>query len=161
MSFVEDIKKKQEELRDIYRFEGKKNLSAIIEYLFKTYPDIPNIFWTQYTPYFNDGDVCEFNVHEICVSPAKNMDEFLDLQEEDKWYEYCDGFEYVWKTGYRDNVVYHVPEQQYHDFHQLNSLVNSCPEIFQEAFGDHCQVIVFAPEPGEKIVFHVEDYSHD
>jgi hypothetical protein len=36
---------------------------------FEKYGDIVSkIFWTQYTPYFNDGESCEFSVHEIYLS---------------------------------------------------------------------------------------------
>lgn len=32
--------------------------------LFKVAPEIDHVFWTQYTPYFNDGEACYFSVHE-------------------------------------------------------------------------------------------------
>ena len=36
---------------------------------FEKYEDVvENIFWTQYTPWFNDGETCEFSVHEVCLA---------------------------------------------------------------------------------------------
>jgi len=35
--------------------------------LFNRYPDMRNFSWEQYTPYFNDGEPCEFGVYEYSV----------------------------------------------------------------------------------------------
>lgn len=32
---------------------------------FEKYDVVDNIFWTQYTPYFNDGESCEFSVGDV------------------------------------------------------------------------------------------------
>lgn len=37
---------------------------AFREFLEK-YDNVDNIFWTQYTPYFNDGEACEFSVNDV------------------------------------------------------------------------------------------------
>jgi hypothetical protein len=29
---------------------------------------VERVYWTQYTPYFNDGDTCYFSVNELCFS---------------------------------------------------------------------------------------------
>lgn len=34
--------------------------------LFEAAPEIEHVHWTQYTPYFNDGEACEFEVNDIC-----------------------------------------------------------------------------------------------
>jgi len=39
-------------------------VEAACNQLFEVCPEIDSVFWMQYTPYFNDGDVCEFSVHE-------------------------------------------------------------------------------------------------
>jgi hypothetical protein len=28
---------------------------------------VENLFWTQYTPHFNDGEECSFGVNEVCI----------------------------------------------------------------------------------------------
>lgn len=33
--------------------------------LFRTAPEIDRVYWTQYTPYFNDGSPCSFGVNDI------------------------------------------------------------------------------------------------
>lgn len=45
--------------------DGQEALkSAFIEFL-SANPEIKSIQWVQYTPYFNDGDVCKFGVNEF------------------------------------------------------------------------------------------------
>ncbi len=33
--------------------------------LFRAAPEIDHVFWSQYTPYFNDGEPCSFSRHDI------------------------------------------------------------------------------------------------
>lgn len=40
--------------------------------LFAKYPDMDRFSWRQYTPYFNDGDECVFQVHEEADINGKN-----------------------------------------------------------------------------------------
>lgn len=48
--------------------EGEAALKDAFKDVFDKYPEIKEIYWCQYTPYFNDGDVCHFSVHEFDVS---------------------------------------------------------------------------------------------
>ena len=48
--------------------ESKGIIVQASKMLYEKYPDLKSIHWTQYTPYFNDGDECEFGVHEICFT---------------------------------------------------------------------------------------------
>jgi hypothetical protein len=40
---------------------------AFREFLTKYDEVVENIFWTQYTPYFNDGEACEFSVNDVFI----------------------------------------------------------------------------------------------
>ena len=31
--------------------------------IFDTFPEVKSVSWTQYTPYFNDGEECTFSAH--------------------------------------------------------------------------------------------------
>ncbi len=48
--------------RDLAQKQGKPTVEALFAPLFR-YPGIKAASWTQYTPYFNDGEPCEFNVY--------------------------------------------------------------------------------------------------
>lgn len=51
-----------------------------------SFPQLKALVWEQYTPYFNDGDVCEFSVHGYSLRVA-----FHDAEPGDDDY-YDDGF---------------------------------------------------------------------
>lgn len=47
------------EIKSKYRDALKEATSEI----FEKFPTLENFSWTQYTPYFNDGEPCEFCIH--------------------------------------------------------------------------------------------------
>jgi hypothetical protein len=40
---------------------------------------VHNVFWTQYTPYFNDGEACEFSVRDVYLT----LESESDVESED------------------------------------------------------------------------------
>jgi hypothetical protein len=44
---------------------AKPLVESATQQLFEVCPEIESVYWTQYTPYFNDGDSCYFSVHEL------------------------------------------------------------------------------------------------
>ena len=48
--------------------EGEAAVKDAFKDLFDKYPEVRSVVWSQYTPYFNDGDVCYFSVHEFDVN---------------------------------------------------------------------------------------------
>ena len=45
--------------------------------LFDRNPELENFGWTQYIPYFNDGDPCEFGLYEILYNDEIDSDNSL------------------------------------------------------------------------------------
>ena len=43
-----------------------------------TCPEVTGVHWVQYTPYFNDGDSCEFGVCDICFHILEDEDDEID-----------------------------------------------------------------------------------
>ena len=41
---------------------------------------VQNLFWRQYTPYFNDGESCEFSVYDVHITLTSDVDD-EDLEE--------------------------------------------------------------------------------
>ncbi len=86
MSFKENILevlKRYEQQKLELEELTKKDLTASIVAIMNTSPYIESISWTQYTPYFNDGDPCYFNVYnddlEVNeISPDENEDAIED-----------------------------------------------------------------------------------
>lgn len=72
------LEKAGSELRD----EIRKTLGEIMKIFFEANPQVASISWTQYTPYFNDGDACEFDVGERRFT-IRDGSEGIAISEED------------------------------------------------------------------------------
>jgi hypothetical protein len=60
-----EMNKQIEKMRTQYKEDLQKSFSEIFTEFFNNTPEIKEIFWTQYTPYFNDGEECTFRVNDI------------------------------------------------------------------------------------------------
>lgn len=80
---------KIEALRKAHMKELQGDFNQIIKLFFDECPKVQAVVWSQYTPYFNDGDECVFSVNEPCFI-TKNFDRD-DLENP---YEYEDSDQY-------------------------------------------------------------------
>jgi hypothetical protein len=55
--------KEVEALKEKMKSEGELALKESFKDFFDAHPEARGIKWSQYTPYFNDGDACVFRVH--------------------------------------------------------------------------------------------------
>lgn len=53
-------------------------LKAEAEVLFAKWPKLENFSWTQYTPYFNDGEPCEFSINSDYHKYTYDGEEFTE-----------------------------------------------------------------------------------
>jgi hypothetical protein len=63
MSLQKIAEMKKEYLKKVEE-DGKQLVLAELKESFAKFPRLQAVRWTQYTPHFNDGDVCSFGVHE-------------------------------------------------------------------------------------------------
>lgn len=54
---------------------GKDAQKAVAEFLVPHMPAGFALFWTQYTPYFNDGETCTFSVHDVYLVATDKLEE--------------------------------------------------------------------------------------
>lgn len=127
--FDQKLKKMREELSE----EFKKKFKVICKDIFEKYPDIIKFGWTQYTPYFNDGDPCVFryNGMYVCNDP-ETADEHI----------------YEWESTYS-------LDKKYPEIRALDKILGSSSDILLEMFGDHVQIMI-TPKG-----IDVEEYEHD
>lgn len=75
-----DYSNKVNKLREDMQALAEKMLSEAFSDALEKAPEIDHFFWTQYTPYFNDGENCEFSVGECYFILT------TDLELEDDYY---------------------------------------------------------------------------
>lgn len=117
--------------------------------------------WTQYTPYFNDGDACTFGVGQFCVKLTIDDDDadfdFGSFRGEYDLYDYPrkeDGS----KDYYADRI-FEInglnTEPIYNAVNAIEGLAVHHEAILSKKFGDPAEVTY----DGEQ--FSVEHYDHD
>ncbi|ASR77595.1 hypothetical protein SEA_PARADIDDLES_125 [Streptomyces phage Paradiddles] len=137
------------------------------------HPQVAKVRWTQYTPYFNDGEACEFETHgaEVSLVNLTTADTGLEVGE-DRWYdegeevflgeydmytyEYGDDGRIDWDKGKRYVVGGVDTEDVAVALAQFEMALNSKHYVWlNETFGDPAEVT--ATKEG----FMVEHYEHD
>lgn len=163
---VGDVQK--DSRRSVPQISGAEFLAQIDAAL--AVPGIHGLIWDQYTPYFNDGDPCEFSVGDVRallseaeVNQTDEDDDDRDYRDYERGisdYELLDDYEYVGKWPDRHIVVKSwkpVPSGSAEEiYNALRSLrTGSWEAVALENFGDHATVV--ATKDG----FNVEFYEHD
>lgn len=128
---------------------AKKAFKEYLKEFFDANSEIKVIKWVQFTPYFNDGDECVFNVHDIVFSNsnAENVSEWGELNDE------CEGeFAFQGTWGIPDEL-----KSKAKVYANLNEIICSVEmeNILRDMFGDH--VSVTCTRKG----IDVNDYQHD
>lgn len=124
---------------------GMKEFQGLVQPILDKGVDIR---WTQYTPYFNDGDPCEFGINEPefrFERPAETDDDEDDYDRE--------GFYDEWDLRYNESEYLKHPA--YTHLKQLIGDWGHFEHLLYETFGDHAEVTVTP----EKVI--KESYYHD
>ena len=138
--------------------KGRDTMAESFKKTFEIHPEVKAISWEQYTPYFNDGESCEFGVNDFSIVTAD-----VDVAE-----DVLNGIaleavygEYYGKLEDDDNIKvlssYKDKTKTYADIWDISSFAQSSigEDLFGFLFGDHSKVIV--TREGIDVV----DYEHD
>jgi hypothetical protein len=163
MTFQEKLTQLKEKNSQIYKIkkEIKEMSSDIFEdfqsYIFDKYPKLESFGWTQYTPYFNDGESCMFYANT----------DYLTINGEN-----ADGSEWFCPititnngTWNRELRIYEGREEEKNLNYDQN-MVDACGEIgnflsnfdddfYLSRFGDHAEITVTKSE------IEISDYDHE
>lgn len=72
----DDMKAKVAELNTMLREKSKVLMKEMFAAFFTKYENaVEYIHWHQYTPYFNDGEACEFSVHEAFLTLKQDVED--------------------------------------------------------------------------------------
>jgi hypothetical protein len=173
---MREINKKIEALRNESTELSKKVFHTAVLNFFNRYPEVALITWTQYTPYFNDGDACEFSVHKPNFLSVEDYKTYKagELEDVYKFNSFQKPSDYVYKSVAEGKYVdYYQKEIDRYNYYvntfgedRLNEINNGIKEflaLFNEIeddvmlsmFEDHVQVFV------TKDGIDVEEYSHE
>jgi hypothetical protein len=132
----------------------KSLLEKSFNELFEKYPALEEVRWNQYSPYFNDGDSCEFSANtEYCEINGESPDDKECDREIIVDYGKWNGTEYVGrKTAINPN---YNPEKgdMVNDVKDLLALIPD--DVYEEMYDNHTSVIV------TREGIETEDYEHD
>lgn len=168
-NMIDEYKKAKENFQN----QMKNCFKEIFKEFFENYPEIQAVGWNQYTPYFNDGDTCEFSVHGIEFADQnvnlEDINSAYDLEESefgyvtkpsDYWFEkaYNQGDTYAKEIVDEYNKACQNPryKEVCEGITELSTILTSIPDdIYQNTFGDH--VFVLATKNG----IEVNEYDHE
>lgn len=129
-----------------------------------TDPNVVKFWWEQYTPYFNDGDVCEFSVRgELNVQTIKDVEDEDGNLEVGDYHPTLGASRYV-KTALTDQYGNAKWEKQTGEkffpltrvlADNLNAALQKAEVTLLEWFGDHARVEV------SKDGIVVDEFEHD
>lgn len=171
------------EAKRVFSERAKALFKTAISEIFEKHPCLDSFSWTQYAPYFNDGEPCEFHVHADepdvtvkldnvlvhfeCTSVRNSVwdDDLRKYKNTDKPTFCFDSWDDVnYETDSTNSVVFNVDEACAKHNEQLVALRNdieiitdflmSAEDFARDAFTEDGIVIV------RKDSIEIEDYDH-
>jgi hypothetical protein len=141
---IKQLSKRKAELKKMMEENARALLQTEFDKFFEENPECVALRWSQYTPYFNDGDTCTFAVHELNLKMSDSKEDAGD---------YEDGFEDTYAYGDEEARKEKNPFKK--AANGVKELGRIDDDLFLFAFGDHCEVT--ATRDG----FEVDEFSHD
>jgi hypothetical protein len=145
ISALTELADKRKAVEEASRNEARKILTPGLRDFMEAHPEIEAIRWRQFTPYFNDGDACEFGVGELTYKLVGG-----DVYDDEGDYE--DGFLSISTYGKPKDWV--TPDWFLALGELERALMGSESEL-EAAFGDHVKVTV------TRDGVDVDEYDHD
>ncbi len=131
---IEELQKEYLDIKSKYSKELSEKYVYLFEEVFQKYPELKSFSFPAYTPYFNDGDECVFNVYNVDIING------IDI------YDYDELTNGLFSEGAMKNAIEEIDAINY----KLDS------SIFQAAFGDHSLITV-----RRNMTVDIDDYEHD
>lgn len=137
-----ELKKQMSDAKKKMKDTAKAVFTELSADLFKNNPNLVSFGWAQYTPYWNDGDVCTFSaLTEYPTCTIKTSDgKIVKYDENHGEYEVHDAED--------DEVTYDVSREKYEkEFEKITSKVSKFLQTFddddfQTMFGESVEVTV-------------------
>lgn len=164
MSTLSDAIATYEEVKKKFQDEIKEKMKVAFKEFFEANPEVDLITWTQYTPWFNDGDTCEFSVGEIYTAVFVTEEAKEEYENGDMDYYQLENYGLRdWSDEYSTNGRLAVEKYGKERTDELIAAIsafseeisNIPSEVMEAVFDNHVKVV--ATRDG----FEVEEYEHD
>lgn len=157
MNTKKELRSKIAALKKEYQQVAQADFKAEFKQLFDEHEELKSVSWTQYTPYFNDGDECSFgaqtdypciNGNDMNSGDSDELDgpDLVTMAEQE--------IGYTWNNTNKPNPAYD-PKAAKIIAKIKKVLGDYSDDDYEEMFGDHVKVIV--TRKGIK----TEDYEHE
>ena len=145
-SQINELKKEFEEKKRQMTEQFRNDFGNISKAFFEAVPRIKSLTWTQYTPYFNDGDECIFGVNSIEFATDENneVENYRDFTNDDGNFS-------VESYGLKKIIT----SEEFRLCEQMESIIGRNSELMKDLFGDHALIVLRASG------ITVEEYEHD
>lgn len=146
---IDDVEAKLTKMKEEARALAQKEFEHASQELFRLIPRLKALIWSQYSPYFNDGDECVFGVNS--VSAMSFIPEDFDFQipedeEEQNHFIISD---------YDDENRESLSELEIRAINAMSNFIETNEELMEDLFGNHVYVILTADGAD------VQECSHD
>ncbi len=137
-----------ENLKEKVSLQFKEVLIDKLQSAKNEYP-IEAFRWAQYTPYFNDGSPCIFEVMDLeLLLKKENVEYFVNATEDAYEDENLKGLLYI--------PLYNINLEKFPKLKNLNKFFTEMnPEYFEKVFDNHVEIIF------DGLEFNIENYYHD
>lgn len=153
---IENLARARKEYEEQLASLGEDAQKGIGEAIAEVLPEGYGLSWTQYTPYFNDGDACVFSVNDPSLVKLGKPGEDDEESEEDEDPE--DGIDFYGIARYGQSDYYPAREGVTKEMLlAVQKVWDLLPEdMLEQVFGDHVRVLIRKDGSVD-----VSEYSHD
>ena len=149
-----------------FQEKAKAALKETFTKFFADFPEVAHLQWTQYTPYFNDGDACVFGVGEIAMYLTKEgraqfglevRDDDKDEDEEDDTDGEGDVYSlYTWAREGGRTYISPRAQSLCETVTTISKGLNGIESFLEAIYGDHVEVTLHRDGTST-----VDGYEHD
>lgn len=159
MTTLTDIVEARQTYRNLIKTGGETALKQVFKDFFTKHPYVEEIYWTQYTPYFMDGEPCTFGVNDMYmkITDLNKAREVLDRRcTWETEYDYKNG-KTTFVRPYEDGELAEaLEENEWGEGLDISSALPGTTlakdlntimvdnELYESVFGDHVIVRVTA-----------------
>lgn len=149
-AFTENMsatEEKLEKLREEMKKTMQKEFNSSIQEIFRLVPRLKSFAWTQYSPYFNDGDECVFRVNQVnALSFIPDYGSYSYEVENDDDFIIAD-----YDSANTESLT--VAEKE--AIQKVIDFIENSDDLMEDLYGNHVSVILTADGA------NVDGYDHD